>query len=188
MKIFALPLLLLLFAAPSAFAMRCGNSLITQGMRDFQVRQRCGEPFWTDGYTNVDIVGARGPLERQRTVQYDVWYYNFGPRRFMRRLLFRDGELLNVETLGYGVDQIGANCNPRRDYRGFTSGELYANCGEPISRRIENDTLVRRPAPGVERWHDLRREEWIYDAGDARSVRVLRLVGGRVESIDTLPR
>lgn len=181
-------LLLLLLVAPSAFAMRCGNAIVTEGMRDFQLRQRCGEPFWTDRYSNVDIVGANGPLERQRSVQYDVLYYNFGPRQLMRRFLFRDGELMSEETLGYGVDQLGNDCNPRRDYRGFTSGELYASCGEPVSRRIDNDTLVRRPAPGVERWRDVRREEWIYDMGEARSMRVLRLVDGRVERTDTLPR
>lgn len=187
MKPYAL-MLLLLFAAPDALAMRCGNRLVTEGMQDFQVRERCGEPFWTDAYTDVDVVGAYGPLERQRTVQYDVWYYNLGPRQLMRRFLFRDGELLREESLGYGVDAIGTDCNPMRDYSGFSAGELYARCGEPASRRIVNDTVVRRPAPGVERWRDLRREEWIYDFGEARNLRVIRLVNGRVEGTDSLPR
>lgn len=183
-----LPLLLLLLAAPSAFAMRCGSSIVNEGMRDFQVSQRCGDPFWTDRYTNVDVIGAYGPLERQQTVQYDVWYYNFGPRQFMRKFVFRDGELMREETLGYGVDEIGTNCNPMRDYFGFSAGELYARCGEPASRRVENDTIVRRPAPGVERWRDLRREEWIYDFGDTSLLRVVRLVNGRVDGTDTMRR
>lgn len=180
--------LLLLLAAPSAFAMRCGNRIVSDGQRDFQVRDRCGEPFWTDTYTHVDIIGAYGPVERQRTVQYDVWYYNFGPRQLMRKLVFRDGQLLREETLGYGVDEIGENCNPMRDYSGFSAGELYARCGAPVSRRVENDTIVRRPAPGVEGWRDLRREEWVYDFGDNRFVRVVRLVNGRVDGTDTLAR
>lgn len=188
MTIRLLTLLFLLLAAPSAFAMRCGNQLVTAGMRDFQLRQRCGEPFWTDRYTQVDVAGAYGPVERQRTVQFDVWYYNFGPRQFMRRFVFHDGELAAEDTLGYGVDEIGSDCNPLRDYRGFSSGELVARCGEPDSRRVADDTIVRRPAPGIERWRDLRREEWTYDFGEARSLRVLRLVDGRVESVQMLPR
>lgn len=184
----ALLVLCLLMAAPSAFAMRCGNRVVNEGLQDFQVRERCGEPFWADRYTNVDVIGAYGPLEQQRTVQYDVWYYNFGPRQFMRKFLFRDGELLREETLGYGVEEIGTDCNPMRDYSGFSAGELYARCGDPSSRRIENDTIVRRPAPGVERWRDLRREKWIYDFGDTHFLRVVNLINGRVDGIDTIER
>jgi hypothetical protein len=184
----ALLILFLLFAAPSAFAMRCGNRVVSEGLQDFQVQERCGAPFWTDRYTSVDVIGAYGPVERQRTVQYDVWYYNFGPRQFMRQFLFRDGELIREETLGYGVDEIGSDCNPMRDYGGLTAGELYARCGEPASRRIQEDTIVRRPLPGVERWRDQRREEWIYDFGDARFLRVMSLLNGRVGGSGTIER
>lgn len=184
-----LTLLFLLLAAPSAFAMRCGNQLVTAGMRDFQVRERCGEPFWTDAYTGVDVIGAYGPEERQIEFQVDVWYYNFGPRQFMRRFVFRDGALVAEDALGYGVDEIGSDCNPMRDYRGLSSGELYARCGEPAARRVINETVVRRPRPAVERWRDVRREEWTYDFGDARTLRIVQLVNGRVEGgMATLPR
>ncbi|MBO9661382.1 DUF2845 domain-containing protein [Dokdonella sp.] len=184
----ALLVLFLLFAAPSAFAMRCGSRIVDVGTQDFQVRERCGEPFWTDQYTSVEVIGAYGPQEVQRTVQYDVWYYNFGPRQFMRKFLFSDGALVREETLGYGVEEIGTDCNPMRDYAGFSAGELYARCGEPASRRVQNDTIVRRPAPGVERWRDQRREEWVYDFGDARFLRVVTLVNGRVGGTDTIGR
>lgn len=39
---------------------------------------------------------------RASTVQVEVWTYNFGPRRFMKRLTFEDGRLCNIETLGRG--------------------------------------------------------------------------------------
>ena len=35
----------LLIASPAAFAMRCGSRIVTEGAQDFQVRDRCGEPF-----------------------------------------------------------------------------------------------------------------------------------------------
>ena len=34
--------LLLALASPSAFALRCGSNIVTQGAQDFQVRARCG--------------------------------------------------------------------------------------------------------------------------------------------------
>ncbi len=188
MKLLALPLLFLLFAAPDALAMRCGSNLVTEGMRDLQVRQRCGEPFWTDAYSRVEVLGARSPHEYQRSVRFDVWYYNFGPRQFMRRFVFRDGELVTEDALDYGFDQVGGNCNPMRDYRGLSAGELYARCGEPVSRRVIDDAVVRRPSPDVELWRDLRREEWTYDFGAARDLRILHLVDGRVQETETRAR
>lgn len=181
-------LLLLLLASTSAHAMRCGNRLVTSGAQDFQVRQRCGEPFWTDRYTNVDVIGTRGPVEQQRSVQFDVWYYNFGRNQLMRELVFRDGVLLREDTLGYGVDEIGADCNPNRALTDLSIGELVALCGEPASRRSQSDTLVRRPARGVEEWRDQRREDWIYDDADSRFVRVVHLFDGRVSGVDRVQR
>lgn len=188
MNRFVFLVFVLLFASPSAFAMRCGNRLVSEGTQDFQVRERCGEPFWTDSYTNTDVVGAYGPVEQQRSVQFDVWYYNFGPRQLMRQLIFRDGVLLREDTLGYGVDTIGDDCNPNRNYSGFSVGELYARCGAPASRRSQTDTLVRRPAPGVERWRDQRREEWVYDFGDSRFLQVMRLIDGKVSGVELVHR
>jgi hypothetical protein len=100
MNRYLLPILLLLLAAPAAHAMRCGNRLVSDGAQDFQVRERCGEPFWTDRYTNIEIIGRNGPVEHQREVQFDVWYYNFGPHQLMRQLVFRDGLLERALGLG----------------------------------------------------------------------------------------
>lgn len=180
--------LLLLLASPSAFAMRCGNRLVNQGAQDFQVRERCGEPFYIDRYTGVDVIGAYGPVESQQTVQFDVWYYNFGSNQLLRRLVFRDGILAREETLGYGVAEIGTDCNPNGIYDNLSSGELYARCGEPVSRRSATDTVVRRPVPGLERWRDQRREDWVYDFGDDRFLRLVHLVDGRVAATELLRR
>jgi hypothetical protein len=180
--------LVFLLAAPTAHAMRCGSRLVTDGAQDFQVRDRCGDPFWTDRYTRVEVFGANSAVEYQREVQIDVWYYNFGPRQLMRRLVFRDGLLQREETLGYGVNEIGADCNPNRLLDGLSAGELFARCGEPASRRTQFDTIVRRPVPGLERWRDQRREDWIYDFGDRRNLRIVRLLDGRVDSVESVSR
>jgi hypothetical protein len=179
-------ILALLFAAPAAAALplRCGSRVVGDGLEDFQVRARCGEPFWSENYYAVDVIGADGPVERQREVQYDVWYYNFGPRALMRRLVFRDGVLVREDALGYGVDALGEDCNPNRDYTGLSVGELVARCGEPAARRRHLDTRVQRPARGLARYRDQRREDWVYDFGDDRHVRVMHLVDGRVIGVD----
>lgn len=177
-----------LLATSHAHAMRCGNRVVSEGQQDFQVRDRCGAPFWSDHYTSIEVIGRDGPVERQREIAFDVWYYNFGPRQLMRQLLFRDGVLVRETTLGYGVDAIGEDCDPRRLFDGATVGELVARCGEPASRRTRTDAIVRRPAPGIEQWRDQRREDWIYDFGDERSLRRLTIVDGRVEGAESIAR
>lgn len=183
-----LPLLVFLFAAPAAQAMRCDTLLVKPGDRDFQVRERCGEPFWTDRYAALEVIGADGPLEQQHRIDFDVWYYNFGPRQFMRRLVFRDGRLERDETLGYGVARIGADCGPAALVPRLRAGEVIARCGEPAMRRGKRETWVTRPVRGLETWQDRRREEWIYDFGEGRFLRQLRLVDGVVEAVESIPR
>jgi len=180
--------LLLLFASSSAHALRCNARIVNEGDRDFQVRERCGEPFWTDTWYGVDVIGRGGPFERQREVQWSVWYFNFGPRALMQRLVFVDGVLRGTDTLGYGVRTIGSSCNVDGNFSGLSSGELVARCGEPASRRSHGDAVVFRPGPRVESWRDPRREEWIYDFGDARLLRVLQLEQGRVTSVEYVAR
>lgn len=112
-------LALMLFSAP-AHAFRCGSKIVTEDMHEAQVRAACGAP------TTVQVLGrtVRGinvPIQHNHgggwTTQYWPGYgfaqevmiteyvYNFGPRKFMRRLLFEGGVLVSIETLGYGYDE-----------------------------------------------------------------------------------
>lgn len=181
-------ILAFLASAPSAFALRCDSRLVQTGDADFQVRERCGAPYWIDRFVDTEVVGAGRPVELQKDVPIEVWYYNFGPRRLIARLVFRDGRMVGEESLGYGVDEIGEACGPNLPLAGMSAGEVYARCGEPQSRRVSNGYVVRRPAPGIERWRDLRDEDWTYDFGDNRFLRVLHLRNGRVESVESMRR
>lgn len=180
--------LALLLAAPHAFALRCGNLLVTQDMQDFQVRDRCGDPFWTESYTSYDLLGSHETSQVAREVQFDVWYYNFGPSNLMHRLLFRNGALKQDDTLGYGVREIGSKCDPLMRFVDLSAGELVAFCGEPLSRRQNNDTIVNKLAPDYRRVREQRRELWTYDFGENRVLRQVQLVEGRVVSAQAIAR
>ena len=95
--------LLLLVSSTSAHALRCNSRIVSEGDRDFQVRERCGDPFWTDTWYGIDVVDRGALFERQREVQWTAWYFNFGPRALMQRLVFVDGILRRTDSLGYGV-------------------------------------------------------------------------------------
>ena len=180
--------LLLLATSTSAHALRCGGRIVNDGARDFQVRERCGEPYWIDTWYGVDVIDRGGVFERQREVQWSAWYFNFGPRALLQRLVFVDGVLRRTDALGYGVRAIGGDCNVDRDFSGLSSGELVARCGEPAARRSLRESVVFRPGPQIESWRDPRREEWTYDFGDTRLLRVLQFEQGRVTSVEYTAR
>jgi hypothetical protein len=104
----------------SAAAFRCGNKLVKDGMHEVEVIAICGEPATVRrlGYAirSADIRGRR-PGTPGWTIAQSGYYsypvevlvteyvYNLGPRKFMRRVLFEDGLVVSVETLGRGYQE-----------------------------------------------------------------------------------
>jgi hypothetical protein len=97
-----------LLSIAQADAMRCGNRLVTFGDTRSAVRSICGEPSDVETRTIVrrptyDLNGrviyyGHGYVE----VPIEVWTYNFGPYKLIRRVRFVDGRVDEIETLGYG--------------------------------------------------------------------------------------
>ncbi|HZF26420.1 MAG TPA: DUF2845 domain-containing protein [Steroidobacteraceae bacterium] len=101
-------ILFLLVSLPAA-AFNCGQKLVHEGDSSYDVRAKCGEPadiqvhnilrqpiVW---YYGRPLLAAPGSLVE---VPVEIWTYNFGPNKLMRRLRFVDGQLEDIDTLGYG--------------------------------------------------------------------------------------
>lgn len=111
-------LVLFLLFSQQALAFRCGSKLVTDGIHEQEVRDICGEPVSVRhlGYAirpydlgsrrqslpglSVDHHPTYGHFSHE--VLVTEYVYNFGPRKFMRRLVFEGGILVTIETLGYG--------------------------------------------------------------------------------------
>lgn len=110
--------LLLLLHSHSVLAFRCGQKIVIKDMHELQVRKACGEPT-TVRQLGLVVRGVALPDRRVygngvsaerfpgygRLVEEVVmteYVYNFGPRRFMRRLIFEGGILVRIESIGYG--------------------------------------------------------------------------------------
>lgn len=113
MRLSFFALAIALFAAGSAHAdaMRCGSRLVSDGATRSEVRDFCGEPsdvvtrtILRRPYYNLHgraIYFGDGLIE----VPVEVWTYNFGPYKLMRRVRFVDGVVEEIETLGYGYHE-----------------------------------------------------------------------------------
>ena len=108
--------LILALVSDAAFAFRCGNRIIQDGMHEAEVIRLCGEPVSTRslGYVIRSYsYGRRSLHPGRRPYPADYGHYhhevlvtemlfNFGPRKLMRRLTFEGGILTSIRTMGYG--------------------------------------------------------------------------------------
>jgi Protein of unknown function (DUF2845) len=100
----------LTFAAASpAYAFRCGSHLITEGDTRSEVAAYCGNPTEIDRRSSIvrqPLVWIRGrPFSVGNgliEIPVEIWIYNLGPSKLMRRLRFEDGVLVDIDTMGYG--------------------------------------------------------------------------------------
>lgn len=107
----------LLLTSP-AHAFRCGNRIVIKNMQVQQVRKACGDPT-IERHLGFTVRAVEPPRRRGLSTYSSVsphatlayftqevavteYIYNFGPRKFMRRLVFEGGILVSIETIGYG--------------------------------------------------------------------------------------
>ena len=108
----------LILASTSAFGFRCGRKIVTEDMHEAQVLKACGTPT-TSRHLGYATRGTYIPVRRvfspgvtiehfpgyghyTEEVELTEYVYNFGPRKFMRRLIFEGGVLKKIEKIGYG--------------------------------------------------------------------------------------
>ncbi|HET9552920.1 MAG TPA: DUF2845 domain-containing protein [Anaeromyxobacteraceae bacterium] len=96
--------------APAIPRARCDHLAFHEGDRTFDVLVRCGEPALRE----VKLVtraaalpgGAKGAQAvATRTVEVEVWTYDFGPQVLVRRLEFEEGVLVAIETGSHGYSR-----------------------------------------------------------------------------------
>ncbi|HEY6644594.1 DUF2845 domain-containing protein [Povalibacter sp.] len=108
MRGFLAVIALLITTSAMADAMRCGSRLIREGDTQTAVRDLCGDP--SDVLSRSILrrptyfVGGREYYfgDAMVEVPVEIWTYNLGPYKLMRRIRFVDGLVEEIETLGYG--------------------------------------------------------------------------------------
>lgn len=164
------------FCGPASASFRCGSSLVDMGSWPVEVEERCGKPDYVATYSSAAIAGI-GVVE-----DIEHWYYNRGPRKFIRRLEFRNGKLHREDTLGYGFtgDSPGP-CTPAAIDVGTSEYEVVARCGEPLSSRVQWQAPYGRYGDGrIATQPVVPVQEWLYEFSGQQFRRVVVLRNGRV--------
>lgn len=99
----------LALAPGPALAFYCGHLIVKEGDYAPQVVEKCGDPDYRSSHVELRSVrlgsGYNQPgLDLFNTVQVNVdeWTYDFGPRLLMQYLVFENGRLVSIRSLGYG--------------------------------------------------------------------------------------
>ncbi len=100
----------LIFAATPAQALRCGNSVISEGDSTLRLQRFCGEPAQVEQHENRVAVDRYDSVRQRHYTDYvaqpyEVWIYNFGPNRFINRIEIRNGMIERIATGGYGYSR-----------------------------------------------------------------------------------
>jgi hypothetical protein len=106
----------MLVVGDDAWALRCGNRLMKEGMVESQVIELCGEPesvrrlgYVLRPYIIKRPAGSMGLHSTQRVyggyhqeLAVTEMVFNFGPSKLMRIIRFEGGRLVSIDTAGYG--------------------------------------------------------------------------------------
>ena len=174
---------LVALAQTSHGALRCGSSLVSEDAWPLEVKESCGPPDYVAEYPTASIPGL-GVVQTE-----EHWYYNRGPQRFIRRVIFRNGKLARVDTLGYGFHvSESPSCDQSTLRHAQTEYELIARCGEPASKRVEWQAPSNHRHSGT--WQTLQPvfvQEWLYDFPRNQFRQVVTLRNGQVVDIASRP-
>lgn len=170
-------------------SMRCGSRIVTVEARAADVLAACGEPAFRDVFS---YPGPRSPGELADAEQ---WTYNFGRNQLLQVLRLRNGRLVDIRSDGYGFAPGGRGvCRSEEISDGQSKFRLLAACGEPLTRRTVGYVTASRPR--YQRRHrgfttshgdypvEVFREEWVYNFGANRFLKVVTLEDGAVARVE----
>jgi hypothetical protein len=106
MAVACVGLVLLPFMA-HADSMRCGSRIVKDGDTIDKVLAVCGEPTtgqrtWIQRAPQYVLGGQWYSFPGTEDVPVDLWIYDFGPNKLMRRVRFVAGQVVSIVTLDRG--------------------------------------------------------------------------------------
>ena len=173
-----------LLSAQNSFAFRCKGGLVSTGDSKISVQKKCGKPTWIDRWAE-EIIGLPDTDFEHRIARINErWIYNPGPTQFLRILVFRDSEVISIETGSRGFTVVPGmqRCDFELFALGTTSAEITAKCGEPDWQEQRYE-LVTHKIAGGRRQISVTVDEWTFNLGPTNFMRILTFRNGNL--IDT---
>lgn len=174
--------------ASTSDTLRCGNKLVSVGDTKAEVIIKCGAPSWRDDWTDEIINNVNTADELRVSIDRERWVYNFGPNSFLQFLLFENGKLISISSGDYGFDERHPSikpCDGDEISKGLTQYEVLQRCGEPFFKDTRQEEQLRNVDRHTKRLTINRVDEWTYNFGPTRFLRILKFENGKLTDIET---
>ena len=193
MKTSVIFLLFLVMGAAScpdghAATLNCPGGIISAGDRSIDVLAKCGRPDSKESHRE-ELSQMLGDNVKQKTsVTVEEWTYNFGPIQFMRIVVLKNGVVDDVRTGTYGypakTESAPRDCSGQIVSVGDSKFDVLAKCGEPTTKdtRVEE---FKEKLDDTERKVFITVEEWTYNLGPNRLMRILTFRNSKLTDIRT---
>jgi hypothetical protein len=167
----------------------CAGGIISVGDSRVDLLSKCGEPDLKESHDEEISERLDQGVRRKLYISVEDWTYNFGPTKFMRIVTLRNGTVSHIRTGNYGYSKDATpghrECSEQVVSRGDMTSDVIAKCGEPSSKDVHQEEIKERLDAGLFRTVTVTVEEWTYNLGPNRFVRILTFRNGRLVDIRT---
>ena len=167
----------------------CGGRVISIGDSSADLIMKCGQPDWRQSSRETVIDRTDKDRTEKEAVTIDVWTYNFGPDRLIRSFTLENSIITDIGTGGYGHAATGradrSGCGDRIVSLGESQGVVYLKCGEPAWKATRDEDLIERISDERVRKSTVTIDEWTYNFGPDRLVRILTFTNGTITDVRT---
>jgi len=164
----AVPFLLCLFLAATAFGLPCKGQIVNIGETMHEVAAKCGDTALKETSTiKVEETDEEGTSTIDTSI-IDVWIYDAGPEELLQSYRFKNGKLAEIGSKGYGTfrDFLIDTCRNGESLKiGDNTVETYLKCGEPLAKEKRDDKIVESESKGKPLRTFIPVVEWTYRYG-----------------------
>ena len=179
---------IMIVTAPSAVVhaatLDCAGGIISVGDSRVELLSKCGEPDAKESHEEELSLRPDHKTKHKLSITVDEWTYDFGPERFMRIVTLKNGKIADVRSGNYGRGSQAKpdqrECGEQVISIGDTKTDVVAKCGEPTWKDSRQEEMKERLESGVTRSIFLNVEEWTYNLGPNRFVRIFTFKNGRL--------
>ncbi len=170
-----------------AATLSCGGGIISAGDSRVDVLTKCGEPDAKESHDEELTERLDDGTRRKLLMTVEEWTYNFGPTQFMRIVTLKNGKVAFIRTGNYGYSKETApaqhECSEQTVSVGDSKSDVLAKCGEPTWKDTRQEAFKQRLDSGLDRSVFVTVDEWTYNLGPNRFVRILTFRNGKLVDI-----
>jgi len=154
-----------------------------------EVLMKCGEPEGKESHQEELSERLDRSTKQKQFVIVEEWTYNFGPNELMSFVTLRNGKVTGIRTGDYG-HRISEKTRPpafsdRIISIGESTSEVLAKWGEPTGKSSRKEELKEKLLDGQVRTISISINEWTYNLGPDRLMRILIFRNGTLTEIKT---